>query len=80
MLYEVYIWDDKIICVSLNPYYNGRCSTSYENINYTYYGTECLNPYYNGRYSTSIVKLLKNEESDVLILIIMEDALRELNL
>ena len=40
---------------------------------------DSLNPCFNGRYSQSISKSCNGQKMDVLILVLMEDTLRELH-
>ena len=63
----------------LNPCFNGRYSQrglwvlkSRKRI--------CLNPCFNGRYSQSCIKVYNNYYSNVLILVLMEDTLRDSNI
>ena len=39
----------------------------------------CLNPCFNGRYSQSITDINESANTCVLILVLMEDTLREMN-
>ena len=63
--------------MSLNPCYNGRYSQR-ERYLCQICSYSCLNPYFNGRYSQRHFKVNpKGYRSDVLILVLMEDTLRE---
>ena len=62
----------------LNPYFVGKCSTAFAKIIYLKYNKNSLNPYFVGKCSTALNK--KEEASkmmDVLILILLENALRQ---
>ena len=69
---ESAVYTDKLLCTSLNPYYNGRYSWRWLT---SWNGAKAirLNPYYNGRYSWSLAHKRFEMTVTVLILIIMED-------
>ena len=60
----------------LNPCFNGRYSQS-DKAAIARFGIISLNPCFNGRYSQSICKDAEVKNFDVLILVLMEDTLRE---
>ena len=65
----------KIQKTSLNPCFNGRYSQSKKK-----FGSKIqksLNPCFNGRYSQRLILLSIIDRSNVLILVLMEDTLRE---
>ena len=65
------------VTISLNPYFNGTCSKSYIKTVRGVLQTR-LNPYFNGTCSKSVDRAqLSSSIKDVLILILMEHAQRE---
>ncbi len=63
---------------SLNPCFNGRYSQSTFLSFNTFLANSSLNPCFNGRYSQStLMKYFKQYVLRVLILVLMEDTLRE---
>ena len=63
---------------SLNPCFNGRYSQRPQRLQLMS-GIKSLNPCFNGRYSQSVVNNGSREYSSVLILVLMEDTLREVS-
>ena len=62
----------------LNPCFNGRYSQSNDILRRLFPSTISLNPCFNGRYSQSARLIFTfNANIDVLILVLMEDTLRE---
>ncbi len=62
----------------LNPCFNGRYSQRDCRLKNT--GRVSLNPCFNGRYSQSIILLRTLKKTLVLILVLMEDTLRDLKI
>ena len=60
----------------LNPCFNGRYSQSYKTIAMSV-GVACLNPCFNGRYSQRLLTVETIRLILVLILVLMEDTLRD---
>ena len=60
--------------VSLNPCFNGRC-TSTQTYLVKYISMQSLNPCFNGRCTSTSNNIKNSETYDVLILVLMEDAL-----
>ena len=62
----------------LNPCFNGRYSQRLSEIQRTTIcSSPCLNPCFNGRYSQSRIVCFNSSKKDVLILVLMEDTLRD---
>ena len=73
---SAHVGPDKQILARLNPCCNGRCSASSQQCISAKIGLS-LNPCCNGRCSASLKRLgYTEEEALVLILVVMEDALR----
>ena len=71
----------KVPVWSLNPYFNGTCSKRFKPIlEMIQFENSGLNPYFNGTCSKSYVESLLKlwQVKDVLILILMEHAQREI--
>ena len=64
-------------CMRLNPCFNGRYSQRIRQVNRNTY-VVCLNPCFNGRYSQRVYSNnITDSINNVLILVLMEDTLRE---
>ena len=75
---RVFYPDGSVIQYSLNPCSNGRCSASLYDL-WFWICYRCLNPCSNGRCSARVVIWrIAGISLEVLILVLMEDALREL--
>ena len=74
--YKWQIKDSRPFSAGLNPCFNGRCTRTSQVLRFTQANGQCLNPCFNGR-CTRTLRLFPYEwgRSDVLILVLMEDAL-----
>ena len=65
------------ILICLNPCFNGRYSQRMAQLRLQSSKVQCLNPCFNGRYSQRDLLFSNGKLLSVLILVLMEDTLRD---